>query len=897
MLKIKFFYLPLFIFLLMFQLIAAEKKDKKAWTIDDVLNQESASSFNISPCGKCVVWVKSRPDKKENKKVGDIYLTSLLDSTEVQLTRGKFNDRSPKWSPDGKMIAFLSSREKEKGTQIWLLSSHGGEPWVLTDLKKGTNSFEWRTEKNIIFSARENPTNYEKELKKKKDDAIVVGDQEHFWPVRLFQVDVKSKKIKRLSNNSGKISEFALSLCGTWVVTNESQDVHYQYDHKNPPKQFLYNLKKKTREEIFAEKNMRPSIYVWELDGSGFYCAQPLASDPNKDYVSVRSLYYFDIKTKNHQQVPLNWKWHLGFFGYNMTQKGVLVSLANGTKNKLAFYKKDGDDWKRTFLENKNSENIFLNSVNKKGDLVIFSYSTASTPPQIKVGKIDGNKIICQKEFIKLNKHLKKKHIARSEVINWKGAKNDKVDGILYYPHKYEKGKKYPLMCVIHGGPAGADINRFSERWSNYPNLLASKGCFVLKVNYHGSGNYGLKWVESIKKHYYEYEVPDILKGVDFTIKKGLVDPDKLGIMGWSNGAILAIACVIETDRFKVCAPGAGDVNWISDYGNCAFGAGFDNAYFGGPPWKRLKHYIEKSPLFKMDKVTTPTIIFFGTNDTNVPTEQGWEHYRALQQIGKTPVRFLLFPGEPHGFRKLSHQRRKMEEELAWFDKYLFETYEKPNEAFKKDSPLALEFKKRKISKIVGYYGKKEKGLLIPEVVQVNDSMTVSRFEVTRAQFMVFDHYIAYRYGTDNFPMNDVSFEQAKSYCRWLSNVTGKNYDLPTVEEMKLLFSKNKSNKKNENTLAYWAGYSPNPNEAAELDTKIAELELSGLLLMEVGSRKPVSEELLIFDISGNVAEWCIGKDGDGIILGASAVTSTDSKGEYKAPRKEYVGFRVVLME
>ena len=871
------------------------KKDYRAWTIDDVLKIESAGSFDISPCGKWVVWVKSRPDEKENKKVGDIYLTSLFDSAQIQLTRGKFNDRSPKYSPDGRFIAFLSSRDKEKGAQLWLLNSRGGEPWALTDLKNGVNSYEWRSKKNIIFSARENPTNYEQGLKKKKDDTIVVGDQEHFMPVRLFQVDVKTKKVKRLSNNSGKISEFALSPNSNWVVTNESQNIHFQYDHKIPPKQFLYDLKNHSREEIFTKKNMKPSGFKWELDGSGFYCAQPLASDPNKDYVSERTLYYFNIKTKKYQQVPLNWKYHLGFFGYTVTKEGILTSLANGTKNKLVFYKKEGEVWKHSFLENKNSENIFLNSVNKKGNLAIFTYSTASIPAQIKVGKIDGNRITDQREIIKLNKYLKKKYIARSEVINWKGAKNDKVDGILYYPYKYEEGKKYPLMCVIHGGPAGADIDRFSERWSNYPNLLASKGCFVLKVNYHGSGNYGLKWVESIKKHYYEYEVPDILKGVDFLINKGLVDADKLGIMGWSNGAILAIACVIETDRFKVCAPGAGDVNWISDYGNCAFGAGFDNAYFGGPPWKRLKHYIKKSPLFEMDKVTTPTIIFFGTNDTNVPTQQGWEHYRALQQIGKTPVRFLLFPGEPHGFRKISHQRRKMEEELAWFDKYLFETYKKPNRAFKKDSPLALEFEKRKISKVVGYYGTKEKGFLIPEVVQVSDSLTVSRFEVTRAQYVVYNHHIVYPYGTDNFPMNDVSFDQAKNYCRWLSNVTGENYDLPTVEEMKLLFSKNKLNKKNENTLSYWAGYSPNPDEAAELDVKIAELELSGLLLMEVGSRKPVSDELIIFDISGNVSEWCIGEDGEGIILGGSAVTSTDPKGEYEAPRREYVGFRVVL--
>ena len=890
-----FFSLLILIVIAFTILIAAEEKNPKAWTVDDILNMESAGSFDISPCGKWVVWVKTRPDKKQNHRVGDLYLTSLVDSTQIQLTRGKFSDRSPKWSPDGKYIAFLSAREKEKGTQIWLMNAQGGEPWALTDLKNGVNSFKWRCEKNIIFSAREDQTYYEQELKKKKDDAIVVGDQEHFWPVRLFQIDILTRKIKRLTKNSGKINEFAISPNGDWVVTSEAQNIHYPYDYRIPPRQFLYNLKKNTREEIFTKKNMKPGRFVWDLDGDGFYCAQPLASDPDDDYVSVQTFYYFDLKTRKYQLVPLNWKWHLGFFGYYMTKEGILVSLANGTKNKLAFYKKNENNWQRTFLDDEKGENIFISAVSKNGEQVIFNYTTASLPPVIKYGQIEGSKISHQKEIIKINGFLKDKNIARAEVVRWKGARGDIVEGILYYPHDYENGKKYPLMCSIHGGPAGADIDRFSERWSNYPNLLASKGCFVLKVNYHGSGNYGLKWVESIKNHYYEYEVPDILKGVDFLINKGLVDPDRLGIMGWSNGAILAIACVIETDRFKVCAPGAGDVNWLSDYGNCAFGAAFDNAYFGGPPWKRLKHYLKKSPLFKMDKVTTPTIIFFGTNDTNVPTEQGWEHYRALQQIGKAPVRFLLFPGEPHGFRKISHQRRKMEEELAWFDKYLFNKYEEPNEALKKDSPLALEFLKRKISRVVGYYGVKQTGRLVPEMVKVNDSLTVSRFEVTRAQFMIFNHLYTYPIGTDDYPVNNIEYDQAKAYCRWLSNVTGENYDLPTEEEMKFLLKKNKANEKNENTLDYWAGYSLTPDEADALEPKVAELELTGLLIREVGSHKPISDDLLIFDIGGNVAEWCIGKNGEGKILGGAAVKPLDSRGNYIPPRLEYVGFRVVL--
>ena len=890
----------LILFLFSITLSAAEKNvvDSKSWTIDDVLKQQSARSFDISPHGKWVVWVKSSPNKKENKQITDLFLTSLVDSTQVQLTRGKFGESSPKWSPDGKLIAFLSAREKEKGQQIWLMNITGGEPWSITDLKNGVTSIDWRDSKTILFTARENPTYHEDQSKKKKDDAQVVGDQEHFYPVRLFQVKVKSKKVERLSQNSGKIAEFAVSPNGRWVVTSESQNVHYPYDNRIPPRQFIYDLQEKTREEIFTEKHKKPRGFKWALDGAGFYCAQPLASDPVDDYVSVQTLYYFDLNSKKYQRVPLNWKWELGFFGFYVTKEGVLASLANGTKNKLAFYKKAGNSWQQTFLDDPDAEHLFIQHVDKKGDLVIFNHSSASTLPQVKSGRIEGNKIVDQREIIKLNGYLKKKNIARAEVITWKGAKSDPVDGILYYPHQFEKGKRYPLMCVIHGGPSGADIDAFSERWSNYPNLLASKNCFVLKVNYHGSGNYGLKWVESIKGHYYEYEVPDILAGVNYVIKKGLADPDKLGIMGWSNGAILTIASVIEKPNlFKVCAPGAGDVNWTSDYGNCAFGAGFDNAYFGGPPWERPDYYIKKSPLFKMDRVKTPTIIFFGTKDTNVPTEQGWEHYRALQQIGKAPVRFLLFPGEPHGLRSLSHQRRKMEEELAWFDKYLLkpDSYRKPDEALKKDSPLVLELKKRKISRVLGYYGVKDRGRLIPEVIAVNDSLKFGRYEVTRAQYSVFNHDYVYPYGTDNFPANEISFDEAKAYCEWLSQLTGKKYDLPTEQELKTLIAKNKSNLSNENRLDYWAGYSPTPDEVKELQPAIAELELSGLLLMRVGSRKPVSEELMIFDVGGNVAEWCVAKDGNGKILGGSAVSPTDNKSGYQPPRREYVGFRVVL--
>lgn len=885
------FFFILLMFVISVGVIAKEKTDSQKWTVEDVLKQESAGSFDISPDGKWVVWVKSRPDKEQDRQVGDLYLTSLTDSVDIQLTRGKTSDNNPKWSQDGKMIAFTSMGEedKERKNQIWLINPKGGEPWQLTQMKSGINSFQWRNEKQIIFSAREDPYLFEDENKKKKDDAIVVGDQEHFLPVRLFQVTLEGKEVIRVTTNSGKVGEFAVSPDGKWIVTSEAQNIHFPYDYKIPPKQFLYNLEDTTRNEIFIKK--RASGFVWQLNSQGFFCSLPLSSVPNDDYVSVSTLYYFDLVSKNYEKVPLDWKWELGS-GYHMTEIGLLTSLANGTGNKLTFYFKNNGKWQKQEIQDNQEKNIYINTVGQDGKTVVFTYTTASTPQQIKTGKIDNFQINHKKDIIPLNSWIKKKYLAKSEIISWTGALNENVDGVLYYPYNYEKGKKYPLMCSIHGGPAGVDRDAFREAWSTYPNILSGKGSFVLKVNYHGSGNYGLTWVESIKGHYYEYEVPDILTGVDYLIEKGLVVPDQLGIMGWSNGAILATQCVVETGRFKVVAPGAGDVNWTSDYGNCAFGAGFDNAYFGGPPWKLPEYYIKKSPLFKMEKVTTPTIIFFGTEDTNVPTEQGWEHYRALQQIGKTPVRFLLFPGEPHGLRKISHQRRKMEEELAWFDQYFFNTYDKPNEAFKKDSPLALVLKKTEAKKSKGNFGEIMKNYLFPEVVEL-DSLWVGRFEVTRAQFKAFDKNYLYEEGAGNYPVNSITFDQANSYCEWASKVSGKKYRLPNEKEMKKLISKAKSNSAHENNLDYWAGYSITPDEMNLLQEKINSLDKAALL-KTVGSFKPVGENS-VYDLGGNVAEWCVGQNGKGKILGASAVTAGDLKTSYRAPELNYVGFRVIV--
>ena len=263
------------------------------------------------------------------------------------------------------------------------------------------------------------------------------------------------------------------------------------------------------------------------------------------------------------------------------------------------------------------------------------------------------------------------------------------------------------------------DLDAWSLGWTVYAPLLAQRDAFVFRPNYHGSGHHGLDFVESVKGRYYELEVPDIVSGIDSLASAGTVDRDFLGVMGWSNGAILTTQLTLEhPELFRVAAPGAGDVNWTSDYGNCAFGVRFDRSYFKGAPWEYTEHYIQKSPLFEMPEVQTPILIHHGTEDRAVPYEQGWEYYRALQQIGNAPVRFLSYPGEPHGLGELSHQRRKVEEDLQWIDTYLFGKTSMQarvdDRLLADDAPLSLLKSADSPARTDGHYGTRVDGTLSP---------------------------------------------------------------------------------------------------------------------------------------------------------------------------------------
>ncbi|MDH5379808.1 MAG: S9 family peptidase [Cyclobacteriaceae bacterium] len=876
------------------------------WTPEEIINTDYVSGPVFSPNGEMVVWTQKKGLTKEDKFVNDFYLArlSLLEKGKIKvihLTNTNDSDHSPLFDKKNEYLYFLSSRKE--GKKLWRLNMLGGEPEEVQEFKNGISSISWLDEKNILFVSSEGKSLYD--IQNEKDNTQIIEDTAHWQPTRLYAFNIETKKTKRITNNRFKVSDYAVSRNGNYLVYRLTTTPDFGIDGNPKPQYFLKDLKSGEEKEI-VKGLQGPSNFQFTASSSGFYFLATKSSNPEWEGAGIEELYYYDLILGDYKKVPIDWEKGIAY-SYFISGEDVVAQLANGPLKEVVVYRRSGQSWQKLPLDFGSAKNnhVSLMNISENGKKLIYTYSTASRLPEYFITDIGNTKkgvtVSNEKVLTSLNDKLKKKKIAKSEIIYWKGALDEEVNGILYYPKNYEAGKQYPLILSIHGGPTGVDQDSWSERWSTYPQIYTEKGAFVLKPNYHGSGQHSLAFIESIKNgNYYHLEQIDLYNGIMHLKEKGMVDMNKLGLMGWSNGAILTTWMTLKyPDMFKVAAPGAGDINWTSDYGTCQFGVTFDQSYFGGAPWDDTngKHYnewyINNSPIFEIEKIKTPTIIFHGSEDRAVPRDQGWEYYRGLQQVGVAPVKFLWFPGQPHGLQKLTHQLRKMKEEIKWIDQYLFEIPDTTNESFKKDSPLATQLLLQTHINNKGYYGVDKEGKLLPETVSVGkDSIALGKFEVTVAQYYIY-------LGKDipenegNLPIRGLSKTEIEGYLNWITDLTGVKYRLPNAKEAKALHQLSRKSFNGQNNLNYWSGYQLTAYDVKALKIKLEDLEIS--LIKPVGTFQPVKvKDVQVFDLGGNVGEYYL--DGTELkVYDYSAYDFVDPHIEDVKEDGKHTGFRVVV--
>jgi dipeptidyl aminopeptidase/acylaminoacyl peptidase len=274
-------------------------------------------------------------------------------------------------------------------------------------------------------------------------------------------------------------------------------------------------------------------------------------------------------------------------------------------------------------------------------------------------------------------------------LVTWKSTDGVEVEGVLELPPDYTPDKgKLPLVVEIHGGPS--DSTRFYlQYWIYGRTLFPAKGYALLSPNYRGSTGYGDKFQTELVGRENDIDVQDVLSGALAMIERGIGDPDRLGVMGWSNGGFLVDTIITTKEfngqaapQFKAASSGAGVVDQLMQWG-VEDTPGHVINFMRGLPWERTEAYIKASAAYKLGNVTTPTLIHVGEKDTRVPAVHSRTLYRALKDYVKVPTALLVYPGAGHGLTVYNHRKAKMEWDLAWFDRYLLGKAEQGEKAMK----------------------------------------------------------------------------------------------------------------------------------------------------------------------------------------------------------------------
>jgi dipeptidyl aminopeptidase/acylaminoacyl peptidase len=636
---------------------------RRAPTIDDLLNLVQVSGAEISPDGQQVIYVKSEIKKwSDNKRVTSIWI-ARSDGTDHRQLLGNDRDRSPAWSPDGRYVAFLSTRDQAEnardtaGAQLWLLPmATGGEATKLSDQKTAIRAFKWSDDGTRIFFAAEETDPLKDTRRTSLGDGIFVDEgpngQGRSTFSNLWEIGVADKVARQLTKGDHVIGDFEPSGDGKRIAYTRRPN--NQRNQQNLAEVFILDVAAATSKQL--TRNQAPENNVaWAPDGQSVTYIAP--SDTTWD-LDQGNLYIHSVEgggkptvLASKLQGDINrYFWHPSarsiIMGGTERGRGRLyeLDLPTGTVKPLA------------------SGDMALNVSSATKDLSRFAgvRSRPSEPGEIAV--VDNRGAV--KLVTDANPWFKEVQTAEMRPLTWKSKDGLEIEGLLWLPSTYNPGAKLPLILSIHGGPAGV----WGTSFRGINHVYASMGWAILEPNVRGSTSYGDALLRGNMKDIGGGDYFDAMTGVDAVIAQGIADPNQLAVRGWSYGGILGGWTITQTARFKAASLGAMVADWASEY---AMGFNHDVRlwYIGGTPWESPEAYRRQSSYTHIHKVTTPTLLLHGEQDETCTIGQSMMFYQGLKDRGVT-ARFIRFPREPHGFREPHHIRMRDAEEISWLMKH-----------------------------------------------------------------------------------------------------------------------------------------------------------------------------------------------------------------------------------
>ena len=670
--------IALFALLFCFSSIIFAQGTKHTLTLDDISHFREVRDPQLSPDGQWVAYVVATVDEKEDKSISHVWTASYDGKTEKQLTFGSESESSPRWSPDGKYLTFTSSRPgPAKGDQIWLLDRTGGEARQFTNVKGRLQGYEWSPDSKTL--------------------AIVLGDPD---PDADNSGDSGAAPAKPKTPKPIVIDRYKYKQDGQGYLLSDRHSYIY-----------LFDIATKKLDRLTTSKwdEASPS---WSPDGSRIAFVSNHNADPDRD--PSNQIYVAGAKAESVEKAITPVTVHAGRGKPEWSPDGKSIAFIESDDKKWSAYGMDHaalapadgstapkhipvidalDRGVGSLRFAKDSEAVTFvvtddrsayparvavsgGSVQRllRQPIVISSWMTAGYHSVVisggdaKFNEVYAFENASLRQITHQNDELiAQLELGQTEEVGFTSKDGTEVHGLLTRPAGYVAGTKVPFLLRIHGGPNGQDGHSFSteRQW------FAAHGYAVLAVNYRGSAGRGQKFSRAIAADWGHYEVDDLLAGVDYVIKMGIADPDRIGVGGWSYGGILTDYLIASDKRFKAATSGAGTAFTVSFYGTDQYIIQYDNEI--GPPWdeKAWQTYQKISyPFLHADRIKTPTLFLGGERDFNVPVQGGQQMYQALRSLN-IDTQLIIYPNETHNISRPSYVRDRYERYLAWYDKYI----------------------------------------------------------------------------------------------------------------------------------------------------------------------------------------------------------------------------------